>query len=296
MTRSQVLSLQELGESFSQLEVSVIAIATFFVALQFLFHILRFYCLFPKRFKLPFAKFSLVVLIGQIVNHFLPARTGDVYKVFAIKKQAPSPELTTAFTTSALLAEKFYTITSLIVFAAFSITTTRIVLFPKSMDIGRLNTPLTWGITLGLGILFAVVIYRSQKVQAWFENLFHSFKTVLRPKRIVYGFVLAFLSWVAEVYSLSYLAATFSSTLTFSDCVLAITVLNLGIAIPITFASLGAYEAGLVFVLTRSGMDLEPALTIALTHHIIQILTVFLLTGLFKFSNFSFYSKSVSVS
>jgi uncharacterized membrane protein YbhN (UPF0104 family) len=55
---------------------------------------------------------------------------------------------------------------------------------------------------------------------------------------------------------------------------LALFTVNLSTVVPVSFASLGVYEAGLTYGLTRSGVPLPAAITIATTHHALELLGI----------------------
>jgi uncharacterized membrane protein YbhN (UPF0104 family) len=57
--------------------------------------------------------------------------------------------------------------------------------------------------------------------------------------------------------------------------------LNLGIAIPVSIANLGAYEAATVLGLSPFGISVPTALAIGMIHHAIQIATVFVFAAAF---------------
>jgi uncharacterized membrane protein YbhN (UPF0104 family) len=62
--------------------------------------------------------------------------------------------------------------------------------------------------------------------------------------------------------------------LTLSQLVSAIFVMNLGIALPVTVASVGVFEASLAFGLSRFGVEPVTGIAIASIHHVNQLLSL----------------------
>jgi hypothetical protein len=55
---------------------------------------------------------------------------------------------------------------------------------------------------------------------------------------------------------------------------LALVIVNLSVSVPVSFANLGVYEAGLAYGLTRVGVPLPVAITLATTHHALELLGI----------------------
>ncbi len=76
------------------------------------------------------------------------------------------------------------------------------------------------------------------------------------------------------------LARAAGSPLSVPAAVGVLVVLNVGIAVPVSFANIGTFEAAAAFGLTRAGVPVAHALAIALLHHVIQVACVVLSAAL----------------
>jgi 2-polyprenyl-3-methyl-5-hydroxy-6-metoxy-1,4-benzoquinol methylase len=67
--------------------------------------------------------------------------------------------------------------------------------------------------------------------------------------------------------------------LTWSSALGVLVVLNVGIAIPISFANVGTFETAVAFGLIRLGNPLQESLGVATVHHLIQVGSTLMLAG-----------------
>ena len=58
-------------------------------------------------------------------------------------------------------------------------------------------------------------------------------------------------------------------------------IVNLGIAVPLSFANLGTYEAAIVFALTQLDVTMSKSLAVGISHHLAQALAVVVLALIF---------------
>jgi uncharacterized membrane protein YbhN (UPF0104 family) len=81
----------------------------------------------------------------------------------------------------------------------------------------------------------------------------------------------ALVGWIAELVALIVLASGLGFHLAFPQAVVAVIVLNLGIALPVSIANVGAFEAALAVGLSRFGVPTPDAIAIATVLHAAQI-------------------------
>jgi hypothetical protein len=106
------------------------------------------------------------------------------------------------------------------------------------------------------------------------RRLAEGMRAVRNPRQLAGAAAMAFCSWSAEIVALHYLAAALGFDLGFAAAVRVLVMLNLGIAIPVSVANLGTYEATVAIGLHAAGMTLTEGVAIGAAYHVIQILGV----------------------
>ncbi len=92
-------------------------------------------------------------------------------------------------------------------------------------------------------------------------------------------------SRISEVVALGVLCGALGFRLSPPQLLLALVTVNLSVMVPVSFANLGLYEAGLAYGLTRSGVPLPIAITIATTHHALELLGITLSAAGYAFAS-----------
>jgi uncharacterized membrane protein YbhN (UPF0104 family) len=183
--------------------------------------------------------------------------------------------------TGVMLADKAIDVVTLLVLA--------LVLGPElvaRMARGALHSG--WAIPLVIaGLVGAIFALRAvwpagfEKLKAGASATWRATRSLFTPTRLTAALALGFGAWFAEVVILMVLCSALGSHLSFSQSVIALFVLNLGIAVPISVANVGAYEAATVMGLGQFGVGVPEALAIGTLHHAIQIASVVLVAGAF---------------
>jgi len=246
---------------------STLLMVIFFDALQILAMSLRLYSLFPKT-KAPSVLVNFQAMsVGQVMNSFLPARAGDFYKLNLLTKASKASFLSV---TGVMAADK------LMDFAAFILL---ILLSRSYLHAGSGSSLLTPGKTTyiffgALGTLvFTLYLLRNRlkKTFSHLQSFLAGLKGLLHPVQVLSSLCFAILVWLPEIYAIQYLAQGQEITLSFSQIVFILSVLNLAIAIPLSVANVGPFEASLIFALGKFDVGIEIALVIASSHHVLQI-------------------------
>lgn len=99
-------------------------------------------------------------------------------------------------------------------------------------------------------------------------------------KRAVFSLLVALLAWMSEAVTLQVLCQGQGFSLTLTQSVFLLSVLNLAIAIPISLANLGPFEAAIIFGLGKLGVNATSSVDIAAAHHTLQMIGLLSLTGL----------------
>lgn len=246
---------------------STLLMVILFDALQILAMSLRLYSLFPRT-KAPSVLVNFQAMsVGQVMNSFLPARAGDFYKLNLLTKASKASFLTV---TGVMAADK------LMDFVAFILL---ILLSRSFVHAGSENLLLTPGkttyilITVLGGIAFAFYLLRKRLKKAFvhLQSFLAGLRGLLSPIQVLSSLCLATFVWLPEIYAIQYLALGQGITLSFSQIVFILSVLNLAIAIPLSVANVGPFEASLIFALGKFDVGIEKALVIASAHHLLQI-------------------------
>src|SRR5690606_25836727 len=119
----------------------------------------------------------------------------------------------------------------------------------------------------------------------WLKELVATTQSLTWSKRALISFGFSILGWIFEYYSLLVLTQPFGFTLSFSQGLFILSILNLGIAVPVSLGNLGLYEGALTLGLSFYDVPLETALLISLLHHFLQVLAVTLLLQLYWILN-----------
>jgi uncharacterized membrane protein YbhN (UPF0104 family) len=101
-------------------------------------------------------------------------------------------------------------------------------------------------------------------------------RSLFTAKRLALGLCLGVAAWLAEVGMLALLCGGIGVHVTFAQSTVALVVLNLGIAVPVSAGNVGAYEAATVFGLAPFGVSMNDALAVGMLHHAVQIVAAVL--------------------
>ncbi len=281
MIGSGSVSWEYVYRSLRQIGWMGLAIALCMAVAQYLCLALRFFSLLPKA-HVPLLRICRIYSVGQLLNHLVPARAGDLYKIFAVNKASNNRKFSTAHVVSALVIEKCLAALSLFLLVYLLVDWMAI----QGSDIPVLDAPhkIIGGIAVVL--LAAVVVYLVQKKSArlrhWLRELVTSFTTLMNLPRLSVSIGLSVLVWTFEVLAMHFLAVPLQVDLGLGQGMLILLILNIGIAVPLTLANVGVYEAALVFGLSLWGIETNQAIAIALCHHILQIAALGLWSATFS--------------
>jgi len=225
--------------------------------------------------------------VGEVVNALVPARVGDAVKVVMLRQVRPNTHLGVSRVTGALLADKVVAIATLLVLSAVAAA----VVSHGRLSAAGIGRDLRWVglvavVAVGLALATRRLAARADAMGRFgaarrFARGVHRGLSALRePRCVLYGATFGIAGWLAEVCVIHILCSSLGISLGTAAIVLAVAALNLGIAIPLSMANLGAYEAALTFGLTRWGVPIAPAIAVALAHHAIEITGIACTAGL----------------
>lgn len=205
------------------------------------------------------------ILISQTANLIIPARLGDLVRIFILKHENLSGYPTGI---SSLVIERFFDILTVAILG--------LVALPFVLGVPPWVYPV---IVLPLGICgaFVILLLALGKVQA--ENRFlaiafsmiHEMRTAsLTPGSILGLSGLSVAIWATDVLTTLSVAAMFQARISLAVVLLAVVVGNLFKAVPLTPGGIGTYEAAVAVILVLSGTGQATATLIAVSDHLVK--------------------------
>ncbi len=269
-----VFFIKKSGSELSWVEVSTAAdrigwgtalIALFFVCLQTGCQILRLWWLLPENGVLTLGRVSYVFSVGQFLNSFVPARAGDVVKMMMLAKGG-GPAV--GHNAGVMVADKLVDLLSLVLLVVFAGSMQFIglaILRERGLAMG---VPLAvFFAVLGGGILFRRGIVARFPVMSRFEA---GMRCLVRPRHSLPSICWSVGSWALEAIAVILLTNKLGLALSFSQAVYCLFLLNAAIAIPVSVANVGTFEASLIIGLTQFGLGLSESVAVAGIHHLLQ--------------------------
>jgi 2-polyprenyl-3-methyl-5-hydroxy-6-metoxy-1,4-benzoquinol methylase/uncharacterized membrane protein YbhN (UPF0104 family) len=238
----------------------------------------RLWLLLPGARRLPWWSIFRSFSLGQFVNNYVPARAGDFVKI-ALVKSATREQTVASLAGSILIADKIADIGSLLILLAVSapallgqLTTKRLT--PPS--------PVWWLLPAVVGCLLYLLwrAFRARFGEAIVEVV-RGLSALVKFRSLLLAVTVGTAAWLAETAILISLASCVDVHLTPSEAIGVLAVLNVGIAVPVSFANVGIFEGAVAFGLTRVGVPATTALAVAAVHHFIQVGTTTVLAAAF---------------
>ncbi len=262
---SDSISLVNTLNHIRQISLKDVFIVFGLVALQFFFQSVRLFILIPGCGKRYFYYIFRLYVFGQALNHWLPARAGDIYKLAKLIKMRTDNRLTKTRALMILASDRLSHIFALLILTIGSNLKQFLELCGKTTEQTLL---------ISVFILIATGLLAIFRKKIRLERLFHDLKHIIYSKCFIYAVAVAMFSWFCESYALIIVCKSISIELSLNQAIFVLFVLNIGIAVPISMANIGPYEAAITFALTRIGVMTGNALSVSLLHHFMQTLTL----------------------
>lgn len=241
---------------------------------QILFMILRMYVLCPTR---PFASLrdvTFAVAVGHSVNMFFPARAGEALKVVWLGGAGGKNEGHIARGAGWVMADRIVDLLGFLVL----LFTTGVLGLPAFQSFMPFSL---WWFPVGIAaflVLFGGISVISGGLHArlhfWVNRLREGLSGVFRPRAALLGVLAAIAAWTVEIVALGILATSQGHSLGIAQAFFVLVVLNLAIAVPISVANIGTFEASMAFALKFFGVPLATSVAIAGAHHLLQMFGV----------------------
>lgn len=222
--------------------------------------------LVPGRTTRDIGHVTLVQVYGQFLNSFLPARAGDALK--AVKLTSPSLPFSGAV--GVLLADKVIDTLSFIMLCLCALP-----FWIKRLPVDSLLPAFQGGYLVIAVVVVAGALVTIPSIRQRARNIWGGFISGLveasKPKVFILSTAFSIASWLGEMTCLGLLAKNQGFALGPAELIWVLTVLNIGIAVPISVANVGAFEGSIIVALRMFDVEPTAAMTIALCHHILQI-------------------------
>lgn len=266
---------RQFARNLASLSFAPLALALLLILAQVSAQAMRFWAIIPRDTGTSALRASYIFTVGDWTNIFLPARGGDALKVVLLTRpeQGQGASLTKA--TGAMLADKVVDIGTLIMLCVFAGLTSLLALRTRA----ALPSP---GVVLAAGAVLALLlVWAWRSPSSWIAAGKAGLRDVLRGQSALkhpvwcpasVSFSVA--ARALEISAMGVLSNAVGFRLSPPELLLALVTVNLSTVVPVSFANLGVYETGLTYGLTRSGVPLPAAITIATTHHALELLGI----------------------
>ncbi len=226
----------------------------------------------------PVRGLSIIYLLGWFANCLVPAKLGDAYRGYLLKKNA-SPSFSKTIGT--IFAERIVDI-----FALVGIIITASILIFRGSIPSSIQAPLAVGALLvGVAIagLFAITRYSDQirgvmpeRVRPYYIRVDEGLRTSFARNGLGKLIGLTAVLWSMEGLRVLLVAAAFSVLLAPAEAVFVALLASLLTVVPLTPAGLGVVEGGTIVALKLLGVDDIDAATIAFVDRLIAYWSVIL--------------------
>lgn len=205
------------------------------------------------------------IFVSQTANLVIPARLGDLVRVFILKHQF---ETTYSQGISSILVERIYDIVTVALIGLVSIPF--FLTFPAEYYV-LIVAPLVGGALFFLVLLFAGRVRSENRVVRIILQMLDEIRAVslsLRSMLLLGG--VSIVIWLGDIAVCVFVVLMFQAPLDMPSVALAIVIGNLVKAVPITPGGLGTYEFTVQTILQRGGVPHVAATVIAFIDHLIK--------------------------
>lgn len=214
----------------------------------------------------PTLGFSMAcIFVSQTANLIIPARLGDIVRVFLLKHQY---ETTYSQGISSIAVERIYDILTVALIGLVSIPF--FLDFPREY-LALIVVPLIGGAVFFVVLLFIGRIKSRNRIVSFVLQMLDEIRTVsLSARSMVLLGGVSVVIWLVDIAVCIFVVLMFQAPLDIASVALAIVIGNLVKAVPITPGGLGTYEFTVAAILQRGGMPHVTATLVAFIDHLIK--------------------------
>ena len=215
--------------------------------------------------KITLAFSTACIVISQTVNLVVPARLGDLVRVFILKHEYNA---TISEGLSSLVVERVFDVVCIAVLGLVSLF---YVLNVPAWFIEMITFTLVAGVIF---FIFLIVIRKMSSENRYLKIILNLLNEVreasLSVRAIIILGVSSIIIWILETLACQMVVFMFNTTIPFMLILLGIVIANLVKAIPITPGGIGPYEFMLSTTFGLAGISPAAATLIAVTDHLIK--------------------------
>lgn len=266
---------RQFAQNLASLSPAPLAIAFLLILVQVSAQGMRFWAIIPRDTGTSALRAAYIFTVGDWTNIFVPARGGDALKVLLLTGPGQGQPASLTKATGAMLADKVVDIGTLLILCTVAGLTSLLAARTQA----ALPAP---GVVLGAGaalVLLLALVWRTRP--AWVATMKAGLRDVLRGQSALKHPVwcpasvsFSVTSRALEILAMGVLCRAVGFRLSPPELLLALLTVNVSTVVPVSFANLGVYETGLTYGLTRSGVPLPAAITVATTHHALELLGI----------------------
>jgi uncharacterized membrane protein YbhN (UPF0104 family) len=215
---------------------------------------------------LPSLGFSMAcIFVSQTANLVIPARLGDIVRVFLLKHQYGT---TYSQGISSIAVERIYDVLTVALIGLVSIPF--FLDFPHEY-LALIVVPLIGGAVFFVVLLFVGRVRSKNRVVSFILQMLDEIRTVSLSVRsmLLLGGV-SIVIWLVDITVCIFVVLMFQAPLDIASVALAVVVGNLVKAVPITPGGLGTYEFTVAAILQRGGIPHVTATLVAFIDHLIK--------------------------
>ncbi len=265
------LSWPAIAAAVRQFRIENAILVALLGAAQILFMILRMYALCPTRPVVPFKSVTFAVAVGHAANMFLPARAGEAMKILWLGRSGGKEEGYVARGAGWILADRVADLAGFLSMILF----TGVLGLPEFKSVVPFSL---WWVAAGavaiaaiVGILSRVSQKFQNRLKTWTARLKEGLSALKNPTRFGLAWLAALAAWAVELAAMHILTKSLGYDIGISEIFFVLVVLNLAIAVPVSVANVGPFEASVAFALGLFKVPLAASVAIAGAHHLLQL-------------------------
>jgi uncharacterized membrane protein YbhN (UPF0104 family) len=218
----------------------------------------------------PMGRVSLLQLFryllgGYAASNVLPARFGEVLRVFYLRPHG----ISSAGAAGVQILEKAYEVVGLLLL---------VVPVPFVLHLPPLATDTVLLLAIGGLVAAAVMVWmaRHHRIprEGWFGRVGQGVAVLRDPRAALGALALSIAIWLTDAFEVMLVMASVGIAPGLATALLTLLFINFFIAAPSTPGQVGIFEAGAVTALTMLGITTEKALAFALLYHFMQAIPV----------------------
>jgi uncharacterized protein (TIRG00374 family) len=243
------------------------------------------------------------MLVGYLYNNILPARAGEAARVVVLTQRSAATPVETFAT---VVLERLYDVLGiLVIFFAAEPWLAHVSWFGAAAIAAVLLALLIAATAVLLAVcgdrplrvlltpLARLPLFSEERVERTISELTHGLSGLRHPGLALEAFVWTIVSWLLTAACAYFVTVAFHLQLPFACGVLVVVAIGLSMILPSPPAAVGVFEAAALIALDAYGVPRAPALSYALTLHLVNFVP-FVVVGVFLLQYNSRHPRSAA--